>query len=94
MNYLFNPDVCPSSLGENDEPITEGETAHKWDGVECNECGAKRDAIKCPLCQSYAVFYHNENDTHLWVCDVCPYIGMEYYIPDDITNLNTYTSRI
>lgn len=39
--YLLNPDVCPSSLNENDEPMNMGETAHKWDmeSGTCNECG-------------------------------------------------------
>ncbi len=46
-DYINNPDVCPSSLGEDDKPMTEGETAHKWDEtqnpVTCAECGAERD---------------------------------------------------
>lgn len=42
-DYLLNPKVCPSSLGENDEPIDPNETAHKWneEETECNECGAE-----------------------------------------------------
>jgi hypothetical protein len=38
----FNPDVCPSSLDENGEPITDGETDHvrETPTSECNECGA------------------------------------------------------
>lgn len=41
--YLLNPEVCPSSLNENDEPSTPGETAHKWDEETglCNECGTQ-----------------------------------------------------
>lgn len=45
--YLLDPNVCPSSLDENDEPRTEGETAHRWDEstdpVECAECGALKE---------------------------------------------------
>lgn len=39
---VWNNDVCPSSLDENGEPATDGETAHKRDNpkAECNECGA------------------------------------------------------
>jgi hypothetical protein len=38
---VWNNDVCPSSLDENGEPMTDGETAHKTtDGRECDECGA------------------------------------------------------
>lgn len=41
----FNPDVCPSSLDENGEPSTDGETAHKRDTPtsECNECGGSAE---------------------------------------------------
>lgn len=55
----FNPDICPSSLNENLEPATEGETAHKYGEPftnavgekvrECDECGAvdeMEDTIK------------------------------------------------
>lgn len=41
---VFNNDVCPSSLDENGEPSTDGETDHKWYEAEgellCSECGA------------------------------------------------------
>ena len=44
--YLLNPDICPSSLGENDEPVNPEETAHKWDETEepitCAECGTNK----------------------------------------------------
>lgn len=49
MNYdniFFNPDICPSSLNEDGEPITEGETAHKWDENTCAECGTTRQEVK------------------------------------------------
>lgn len=44
-SYVFNPDVCSSSLGEDDKPMTPGETAHKFDpdtGI-CDECGSSKD---------------------------------------------------
>lgn len=47
---VWNNDICSSSLDENGEPATDGETAHKWSEPyknhagetvrECNECGA------------------------------------------------------
>ena len=49
MNFdnIYNPAICPSSLDENGDPATEGETAHKWDDTEnpvtCAECGASKD---------------------------------------------------
>jgi uncharacterized protein YqkB len=46
--YRYNVDVCPSSLGEDDLPMDENETAHKWDDttdpVTCSECGTTKDA--------------------------------------------------
>lgn len=40
--------ICPSSIdSETGLPITEGETAHKWDTttnpIGCAECGALKD---------------------------------------------------
>ena len=46
MENIYNPDICPSSLDEFGEPMTEGETAHKWDEttspVTCSECGTTK----------------------------------------------------
>lgn len=42
QDYIWDPEVCSSSLGEDGRPMTPGETAHKWDeetGI-CDECGA------------------------------------------------------
>ena len=45
--YQLDKNVCPSSLGENDEPVDINETAHRWDlesdPIECAECGAIQD---------------------------------------------------
>ncbi len=52
MDNIYNPDICPSSLDEYGEPMTEGETAHQWhkdddDTAEsvfrCSECGAIKE---------------------------------------------------
>lgn len=49
-DWVFDNDVCPSSLIEDDttgklRPMDENETGHKWDEDtgKCNECGATRD---------------------------------------------------
>lgn len=46
-DYINDPDVCSSSLDENGEPATEGETAHRWDEaadpIECAECGTHKN---------------------------------------------------
>lgn len=47
MDNIYNPDICSSSLDEYGEPMTEGETAHKWDDstdpITCAECGTLKD---------------------------------------------------
>ena len=46
-DYQLDPNICPSSLNEKDEPMIEGETDHKWDTttepITCSECGATRE---------------------------------------------------
>ena len=48
--YLLDPNVCPSSLGEDDLPIDPEQTAHKWDEttgpMTCAECGAELEMTK------------------------------------------------
>lgn len=96
--YLLDPNVCPSSLGEDDLPMTEGETAHKWDDEtgECNECGAKNDSfgsVQCPLCLEKRVIGITQDETHIYVCTPCPFIGLEYYREDDVKALSKYLNR-
>lgn len=45
-DYIYDVNVCPSSLNEWGKPMTEGETAHKWDEdtKTCNECGATQES--------------------------------------------------
>lgn len=52
---LLDPNICPSSLNEDGEPMTEGETAHRWDETTntatCAECGAEKTELgKCEDC--------------------------------------------
>ncbi len=50
-SYEQDPNVCPSSLGEDGYPVDQDETAHKWDETTdphtCAECGATREEVKC-----------------------------------------------
>lgn len=50
--------------------------------------------FRCPLCLEDYVIHHEENGTHLYICEYCPFIAMEYYTPQDIGNLKKYTERI
>lgn len=52
-DWVFDNEVCPSSLTEDEttgklRPIDESETDHKWDEdtdpISCAECGAEKDA--------------------------------------------------
>jgi hypothetical protein len=45
QDYIWDPEVCSSSLREDGRPMTPGETAHIWDEETgtCNECGATKD---------------------------------------------------
>lgn len=53
-DYLSDPTVCPSSLGEDNEPVDINQTAHRWDESTdphtCAECGTQREEVKC-ICQ-------------------------------------------
>lgn len=67
-SYELDPDVCPSSLNEEGEPMTEGETDHKWDTTTdphtCSECGATREPLSDGelLDLLYVEFYKNQSN--------------------------------
>lgn len=70
--YLLDPNVCPSSLGQNDEPIDINETAHRWDTdadpITCAECGTE---------------YDKEVHTHIEQKCICAGCGNEHLTPVD-----------
>jgi len=45
--FIFDVNVCPSSLNEWGKPAQEGETDHRWDDttspITCAECGAEKE---------------------------------------------------
>lgn len=41
----------------------------------------------CPLCNENSMEYRNVNDTHMWVCNQCPAILLEYYERKNIDDL-------
>lgn len=52
--------------------------------------------IKCPLCGAQA--FHEEivhldgiaingRDTHLWICDECPFVGFEFWFDQNALDL-------
>ena len=83
--YLLDPNICPSSLNEKDEPMTEGETDHKWDTttepITCSECGAVREPITkdkaLSLMRDLIDFYLDGADEHneIEVSEMANYIN-------------------
>lgn len=48
----------------------------------------------CPLCEADTIFYHKENNTHLYICEVCPFIGIEWIDKNNTTDFINYVNRI
>lgn len=46
----------------------------------------KEEQIKCPLCGEPLV-HEEENGTHLYKCEQCPIVGMEFIEQKDINNM-------
>lgn len=49
--------------------------------------------IKCPLCKIQIKHEIIGNETHIWICPECPFIGIEFYIENNLKDLNNYLSR-
>lgn len=43
--------------------------------------------IKCPLCENLIQYQRVNLETHAWICEECPFVGFEYYSPDDSNNM-------
>lgn len=40
----------------------------------------KEDGIQCPLCDKFVPYFKDNNpDKHEWICQHCPFVGMEKY---------------
>jgi ssDNA-binding Zn-finger/Zn-ribbon topoisomerase 1 len=46
---------------------------------------------KCPLCH-VELEYKKINNTHVYVCEECPFVGFEFYFDEDMENLKAYLS--
>ncbi len=103
--YQIDPNVCPASLNEDGMPADMGGTAHRWSDTisynqqgeaeyECDECGATKPIpFKCPICGSEEVIEVEQDGTHIYVCDPCPFVGIEYYDNSNIDALTKYLNR-
>ena len=43
--------------------------------------------ITCPLCKSKAP-YKKINNTHIWICETCPFIWFEYFDKKNLKDIN------
>lgn len=77
-DFIYDPNVCPSSLREDDKPVDPTETAHKWDEssnpITCAECGTNKDEQtkpQRPQCEKcgYGFALHELTDARL--CASC-----------------------
>lgn len=72
-NYLLDPNICPSSLGEDDTPIDPTQTAHKWDDtmspITCAECGTTKDCEYAKTDEPHKADFKNEYGR--FTCEKC-----------------------
>jgi hypothetical protein len=50
----------------------------------------KETAYKCPLCLEGRVKHTQWLSTHLYICDACPYLAMEYSTSKNAEELMDY----
>lgn len=103
-DYLLDPNVCPASLDENDEPMNPNETAHKWGAAfknfknekvrECDECGAIDELtiniqpVQCDYCDKPATV-NAQTGVMRWTIVDGEYLQPGIFSGDD--NINAHT---
>lgn len=48
--------------------------------------------LNCPMC-SAVMEHHHQGDTHIYVCEACPFLGLEYFNLPNATDLTDYLNR-
>lgn len=95
-------EMCNISLKELIDYIIETDQYWEQDRYIVRECArlcgaseellnkidsyGKEEQIKCPLCGE-PLKHEEENGTHLYKCEQCPIVGMEYIEQKDINNM-------
>lgn len=46
-----------------------------------------KEKFKCSLCEAYSMNYIEYKGTHIWICEDCPNVELEYYEDKDLENL-------
>lgn len=47
-----------------------------------------REIPKCPLCLSGDLNHEQVGETHIYICDECPFVGLEFVLNEDVDNLS------
>lgn len=50
----------------------------------------KKSAYKCPLCKEGDIEHKQWMSTHLYICDACPYLAMEWHKDQNTLELIDY----
>jgi len=87
MNTTHDPRTCEAS-------------------VPCYDCEHPEPIVKafdCPLCIEGEVVHHtqtvsvavypHEGQTHIYVCDSCPFVALEYHLDGDYKALGEFLNR-
>lgn len=49
--------------------------------------------MKCNMCEEGDLQHHEFKETHIYVCNSCPNVQLEYYSNDNIKNLYEFLSK-
>ena len=47
----------------------------------------------CPMCET-GMEHKKEGNTHIYICEACPFLGLEYMNVDNLKDLTEYINRI
>lgn len=51
-----------------------------------------RKGVVCGMCGGVTV-YEQQGDTHIYVCEACPFLALEYFNRNNLTDLTDYINR-
>lgn len=73
------------------------------DGLQCGNClvtesmteqEKKELPYMCPLCKDERTELRQQDQTYIWVCPSCPFVGMEYYNDANLVDLDHLLNRV
>lgn len=48
--------------------------------------------LDCPMCET-ALEHRKQGDTHIYICECCPFLGLEYFNIPNLTDLQEYINN-